>query len=773
MEKLLVGRSGTANYLADTIESIAIDGNNQQLLIIGQRGMGKTHLLRVLYSKAIPYIDQHKLFVAYFSEEEYGVSNYFDFLIRILYAFIRWNGGDKEILEKKIEELHSVSISGQANYAEKIIQDYIGEVPLLILAENFADILNGIGKSEQSKLRAWLYRNQRVSIIATSQAISDDFDDEDRPFFEFFNIYYLKPLTYEESFDFLVSIAELDGRPDVVTHLRGKGQSQVRAIHDLVKGNHRLLVTFYEFLKSNTLAKLSNHFIKTINDLKPYYETFIRYLPPQQQKIVRFVALSRKPQQGTDIAKNCFIDQKSLSKQLSELVRKRLLEAIVDSSDKRNRLYDIDEPLLRISIEVGEHKEGITALFIDFLALYYNEDELKDKLNKISDLFLVCENQNEKRDFEYEISALQQALEQKNVGGETFNDPLQRLLNIASEAIDKEDYKKGILLFEQELVNWQDVETNYLYYSLLINLLILNREFERASEIFKKLDEEIISEHRMYTNWGMVLANIAKQKRSAAIASQGIEKFVAAEKNNEISSLLYCEWGNTVIWLSVNKTKDESYKEGVVLMEKAISLEPDSQYFVIELAKTLLTMALKLRNKEYALRSLQLFEKVYGDDPLNPSLYQYWGASITLASLAFEIPTVHAEIFKTGFEKLDSKQRLKAWKMFAQVSYYNMISLTRVALLGDLTKKNKKLISYVVEWYISILSRKNVKLLEDELLDMKNIIKEATKETQEMVMLEIYIDTFITYKIKGDEKAVYNLPKEQRLFFLEKIIKNK
>jgi hypothetical protein len=39
-------------------------------------------------------------------------------------------------------------------------------------------------------------------------------------------------------------------------------------------------------------------------------------------------------------------------------------------------LYEIHEPLLRISIEIGEHQEGITALFVDFLALFYDEHEL-------------------------------------------------------------------------------------------------------------------------------------------------------------------------------------------------------------------------------------------------------------------------------------------------------------------------------------------------------------------------------------------------------------
>ena len=107
------------------------------------------------------------------------------------------------------------------------------------------------------------------------------------------------------------------------------------------------------------------------------------------------------------------IEQKSLSKQLSELSKKRLVDIIPDPSDKRNKFYDISEPLLRISIEVGEHKEGITALFIDFLALYYNAQELLDRVTRISKMFAKSENTKDKQEFNYEILAIKKAIEIK------------------------------------------------------------------------------------------------------------------------------------------------------------------------------------------------------------------------------------------------------------------------------------------------------------------------------------------------------------------------
>ena len=409
LEQLLTGRADIADFFEQKITAIVEEKTNQFWLIVGQRGMGKTHLLKVLHSRVWHYVEENRLVIAYFAEEEYGVANFFDFLLRILNSFIKWYDNDSEFLKSELEKLQNLPTNKQTLYLENIIKDYMKEKPLLILTENFGDILEQMGENEQGRLRAWLYDNNKVSIIATSQSVSDNFDKEDRPFYGFFVNYYLKKLSFEESLSFLISLAKLDKDEKLIEHLNGKGKAQVRAIYDLVKGNHRLLVTFYQFLKTDTVAKVSENFIKTINDLKPYYETYIRYLPPQQQKILRYIALARKPQKGVEISKNCFIEQKSLSKQLSELTKKNLLDANEDPSDKRNKFYDVSEPLLRISIEVGEHKEGITALFIDFLALYYDINELENRNSKFLKLLENCDEKDRKK-IEYEIQALNKAI---------------------------------------------------------------------------------------------------------------------------------------------------------------------------------------------------------------------------------------------------------------------------------------------------------------------------------------------------------------------------
>jgi len=379
LEKMLVGRLQTADLLEQYARQIADNGVNNQVFIIGPRGSGKTHLLRVLYHRITDLVQEKRVIVAYFAEEEYGISGYLDFLIRTINAFMRWYDVDKPALETQLNILRETPESRQEYIAEKLISDYVGDKPLLILSENFDAILEALGRNGQGKLRAWLYRHNRISIMATAQATSPDLGREDRPFYGFFSTIKLKKLSYEDSLTLLTTLAETEKNEKMLTHLAGKGRGQVRAIHELVKGNHRLLVTSYEFLKADTLADLSVVFMKTMNDLKPYYETFIRFLPAQQQKILHYLALAKIPQKGTDIGKNCFIATASLTKQLSELQRRHLIDALPDFTDKRNKLYDVSEPLLRIAIEIGEQREGITALFVDFMAVCYSPDELKEQ----------------------------------------------------------------------------------------------------------------------------------------------------------------------------------------------------------------------------------------------------------------------------------------------------------------------------------------------------------------------------------------------------------
>ncbi len=643
LEQLLVGRENTVTYLYDSVKSIVEHRDNQFILIIGQRGMGKTHLLRVLYHRIEDYIKSSKIVVAYFSEEEYGVADYFDFLLRIINALRKWNENDKNLLQNRIYELQDIAKSNREYFAEKIIEDYIGKMPLLILTENFADILEAIKPSEQAKLRSWLYRVNKISIIATSQAISKDFEREDRPLYGTFNTYYLKKLTYEDTVAFLILLAETDKRQDVIDFINNKGKGQIKALHSLVKGNHRLLVTFYQFLKTNTLADLSENFIKTINDLKPYYETYIRNLPPQQQKVLRFIALNRKPVSGVEISKTCFIDQKSLTKQLSELIKKRLVEAIPNPNDKRNKLYDIDEPLLRISIEVGEHKEGITAIFIDFMAIYYNENELLTKKEKFNSLLKQAKSAQEQTKMFYEINAIEKAIDlQKNTYSYLAKQDIQETIEKYLENnSDKELYK---YLIDNNLI--KNKEDYYFYYSLY---LFLKGEYKKGITIIERLLTINPNNAEANYNWGIAIQDFAKIKQDKSLLKESFEKYKKAIEINPNFAGAYNNWGFAIQELAKIEQDKNLFKESFEKFKKAIEINPNYHEAYYNWGSAIYNLAIIKQDENLYKESFGKYNKSIEINPNYYEAYYNWGIAITgLATL-----TKNETLFKEFVTKID------------------------------------------------------------------------------------------------------------------------
>lgn len=682
LKKLLVGRQNTSDYLFDAVKSMVNDRDNQFILIVGQRGMGKTHLLRVLHHSIGDFVKANKLVVAYFSEEEYGIDNYFDFLIRVFNAFMRWNEDDRPFLKTKISELQEIgSKANREQYAEKIIDEYIRERPLLILAENFADILESIKPQEQAKLRAWLYNVNKISIIATSQTISKDFDSEDRPFYGFFNTYYLKKLTYDDTLSFLINLAEIDKRKDVVDFINNKGKGQIRALHQLVKGNHRLLVTFYQFLKSNTLVKLSENFIKTINDLKPYYETYIRYLPPQQQKILRYVALKRKPQKGVDISKNCFIDQKSATKALSELSRKKLIEVITNPSDKRNKLYDINEPLLRISIEVGEHKEGVSALFIDFLAIYYTEEELIIRKQNVLDKLSSYKIESDIMNLSFEIQAIDKAIQLHNF--EHLGLDKTQTLKIIYDYLNENSEQNLYSFLIKKNINISKSTYHFFVSYYFLEKLEVKKglyHIEESYKLNKKND-------RALTNWGMALIYLAETKKEPLLYDKGIKKLLEANKLKPNDDFILEGLGESYFQLARINNDMGALNRSFTFFNQANKVNPKNNSVLMNWGLALCEMALYKKSESLFLESIDKYKSIKNLKEGKEILFQNWAISLNgLARIQKD-----EKMFQESFYKF--KESISVNSKNANVYYYYAIAISDLAEL----KKDESLYKESIE----------------------------------------------------------------------------
>lgn len=717
LEELLIGRQQNVDFLAKCVNDIAYEGLNHQLMVVGRRGMGKTHILRVLYHRLQPALQENKIVVAYFAEEEYGISGYLDFLIRILNAFLRWNDADVEKLNSEMDILRETHPNRQIEVAERIITEYVGDRPLLILAENFDNVLETLGKDGQGKLRSFLYRHTHTSIIATSQALSPDLGREDRPFYNFFTTIYLKNLSFEDSLALLQKLAEKEEQSLVIEHLKGKGKAQVRAIHELVKGNHRLLVTFYEFLKADTLASLSTIFIKTLNDLKPYFESFIRYLPPQQQKILHYLALAKMPQFGTEISKNCFIDQKSLSKQLSELQRKNLIDALPDPDDKRNKRYDIAEPLLRISIEIGEHREGISSLFIDFLALYYSYEELMTQKDRFENLHTLETDPLRKRDLYFDLKARKDAIIRKQEY--EANKVESKAFRNMKEKFNLNDFKATIKLSEK--VNERERDENYFYY--LGNSYLGLQQYEKAIENYQ-LSLYLKNQSSVCNNLALTFSLLNQYENA-------VKTYIKAIEIDPLQVAAHYNLGNDYVELGQFENAINSYNE-------ALKINPELNEAWFKLGNIFFDSNNFIKAKDAYLKALEINSEDW--------------ASLSNLALVYRISN-------------DIENALKI---------SDKVLLVGVNDIKDKDNSSQKWILNNVSENIFFILQHNKSLSINQLKDIESIIENGYGMPKELKIPYLYIQIYRRYVLEKEEKALFELPKEQREFFMREIVnKNK
>jgi tetratricopeptide (TPR) repeat protein len=483
LEEMLIGRKLIVDSIENSVNQGLINNQNVQHLLIGTRGSGKTHVMQVLFNRfSSSKIIKEKAIIGYMIEEEIGIDSLFSLIIRIFEAFIRWSPNKEEKIEwrNKIEILKDLKPYEREDKAKEFLLAFLNEKKLLLLIENINEVFSGMKKSGQARLRDFIQQYEKVNIIATSQVLFSDIQNEDKPFHNFFKITHLDRLSEEETKLLLRMFARTEGPPELESHFQtAQGISQMKSIQFLSGGNHRLIALFYEFLKIDIKSDMADPFIKTLDKLKPYYESFIRYLPPQQQKIIHFLALKHKPQLGSVVAKECFLTPGGTSKQMNELQNKGFVEAHRMGRDNK---YELAEPMLRFCIELTDNRDGIIGMLARFITILYSDTEIINKYLKLKYLSpFNCPDGNLKKNQYEEILIYEKA------GGENKNN-IQHLETLI-QSIENES-AKGALVKITMMSRDKYLNCPYVSESCPCNLL-MNKE-ENREKVWKLFIAELL-----------------------------------------------------------------------------------------------------------------------------------------------------------------------------------------------------------------------------------------------------------------------------------------
>lgn len=376
LEAIFVQREALAQRLVELIHESAQGESKQHTLVVGPRGIGKTHLVALIYHRLQADEDlKKKLLIAWLREEEWGISSFLDLLLRVL-SSLRAEYGNSGLEE--VESFFDLPPAEAERRAGDLLVQYVGSKSLLLIAENLDEIFSGLGLSGQKRFRAFLQERGFVSILATSQSLFNGVSLQTSPFYGFFRVHHLAELDHREAVQLLTRVAQLTGKSDLASALgTPEGRARVRAVHHLAGGNPRIYIIFSQFLTRDSLDELVGPMIALLDDLTPYYQARMAWLSPQQRKIVELLCDRRGAVTVKEIAKQCFVSQQSASSQLKTL---RDAGYVLSLPVGRESYYEIREPLMRLCMEVKKHRGEPVRLLVDFLRLWYSRGELETKL---------------------------------------------------------------------------------------------------------------------------------------------------------------------------------------------------------------------------------------------------------------------------------------------------------------------------------------------------------------------------------------------------------
>jgi len=292
----------------------------QHVVLVGARGMGKT---TTLWAVAHSIMRDPKLAVQWhpvvFDEESRRVGDLADFWLE---AIRQWElathssqGRAEQLLETADDDLEA---RARSEFLTAV--DRSGRRAVLLI-DNLNEVFASISEPEAlHRLRAFLMEDDRVMILGAATRHFEEITGLDEPFFDFFRIFELVPLTFEEMQETLRALAERRGDQRVLETIAQR-PGTIRSLHVLTGGNPRLVKTFYRLLAEGLRGDVRQDLERLVDEFTPYFKAILDALPTQQQRIIDAVALAWEPVEVAAVARATRLPSNQVSAQLRNLVR--------------------------------------------------------------------------------------------------------------------------------------------------------------------------------------------------------------------------------------------------------------------------------------------------------------------------------------------------------------------------------------------------------------------------------------------------------------------
>ncbi|MBL7729502.1 MAG: AAA family ATPase [Dinghuibacter sp.] len=359
------------DIIMNDIRRNPMKGSVQHFLLIGRRGSGKSTLLRRVQEEIESDEILNKQFINInLAEEQADIYRLFD------------------LWEKVLESLKDAGIEAEtpvwednADYTKQLGEAIHNAVTrsnkkIILLLDNIDRIFENMG-DEASLIREYLLNHDDIKIIGGSTKMTEDFWQYNKPFYQFFRVLELKPLTREEVTELLEHWSKTQGLPELEEFIHTK-KGQIESVRLLTDGLPRTLQFFVSILL-NRKEQNSYDYLKQIMDyVTPLYQERLNLLPAPHRKIVLQMAFIWEAAGTKQIAELCRLESKLVSANLKQLVEKGIVEK--KNTRSKNHLYRISERFFNLWLIFTQgspvERKKAKCLTI-FLENFYSVDDIK------------------------------------------------------------------------------------------------------------------------------------------------------------------------------------------------------------------------------------------------------------------------------------------------------------------------------------------------------------------------------------------------------------
>lgn len=334
LEAHTVGRADLLNTLTTRFRGAARDGARPHTLLVGPRGSGKTHTLRLVANRALADPDTTKrILPALIPEDTLAIGSYLDLLVEIARSI---GGATADTAQSIRQQRDAIGI-------EQAIMSTAADRMLLLAIENLDRVFDRLGRDGQGNLRAWVETSTAITIFATAPTLFTSVTSREFPWYGSFMVETLTDMTVPEVATILsrshAGLAEFAETAE--------GTARIAEIHAIVGGSPRVWRTLAEIADVSMLRAVTPAVEAVLDRLAPLHQQRLWELPPSEQRLIVELARAGEPRTVTDLAAAVGVSNQSAAAVLGRLTESHWVTSSKDSADRRLSWYDLTDPLLR------------------------------------------------------------------------------------------------------------------------------------------------------------------------------------------------------------------------------------------------------------------------------------------------------------------------------------------------------------------------------------------------------------------------------------------